>query len=134
MVEDRVTDGKRIAQLLASELSGREDGDLDTVSVVDADPDAEPVPDGSTAYRVAVREMVVAEAVIYPEVVELALVTAVDRRATDDREEGPIETTAVRERARQESIETEMVDDRPVVRVDSGAAVKRALDAVRAGL
>ena len=54
MVEDRVTDGERVAQLLASELSGRSDGELDRFSVVDADPDAEPTPEGTVAYRIAV--------------------------------------------------------------------------------
>lgn len=35
MVEDRITDGRRIAQLLASEVRGRERGPLDPLAVVD---------------------------------------------------------------------------------------------------
>ena len=37
MVEDRITDGVRIAQLLSSEFDGREDPPLDSVAVVNAD-------------------------------------------------------------------------------------------------
>jgi hypothetical protein len=53
MVEDRITDGKRIGQLFASELTGLERGPLGAVSVEDADPDVEPTPEGATAFRVA---------------------------------------------------------------------------------
>ncbi len=53
MVEDRITDGRRIAQLLASELDGRGDGAFDALAVVDADPDVEPTADGARAYDVA---------------------------------------------------------------------------------
>ena len=53
MVQDRLRDGTRIAQLLASELTGNR-GALEAVVVVDADPDVEPTADGALAYRVAV--------------------------------------------------------------------------------
>jgi hypothetical protein len=52
MVNDRLTDGKRIGQLLASELTGLERGPLGAVSVVDADPDVEPTADGALAFRI----------------------------------------------------------------------------------
>ena len=52
MVQDRLRDGTRIAQLLASELTGNR-GALETLVVVDADPDVEPTADGALAYRVA---------------------------------------------------------------------------------
>lgn len=51
MVQDRLRDGTRIAQLVASELTGNR-GALETVVVVDADPDVEPTDDGGLAYRV----------------------------------------------------------------------------------
>ena len=54
MVEDRITDGKRIAQLFASELTGLERGPLEAVSVEDADRDVTPTPEGAFAFRVAV--------------------------------------------------------------------------------
>lgn len=37
MVEERITDGTRIAQLLSSELDGREDGGLESIAVTNAD-------------------------------------------------------------------------------------------------
>lgn len=52
MVEDRLRDGTRIAQLVASELTG-DRRRLAQVVVVDADPDVEPTEDGAVAYRVA---------------------------------------------------------------------------------
>jgi hypothetical protein len=52
MVQDRLRDGTRIAQLVASELTGDRNA-LQQVVVVDADPDVEPTEDGALAYRVA---------------------------------------------------------------------------------
>ncbi len=102
MVDERVTDGRRVAQLLASELAGLETGPLDAVDVTDADPDAEPSPGGTVAYRVAAAGEPVGTVVLYPE------------RAVVDLTVGGSEGAA---------------DDRLVV--DSGVAVKRAVDAVR---
>jgi hypothetical protein len=51
MVQERLSDGKRIAQLLASELTG-DQAALAHVVVADADPDVEPTEDGAFAYRV----------------------------------------------------------------------------------
>jgi len=51
MVQDRLRDGTRIAQLVASELTG-DRRSLARVAVVDADPDVEPTADGAFAYRV----------------------------------------------------------------------------------
>lgn len=51
MVGERLTDGVRIGQLLASEIAGNE-GRLRNLAVADADPDVEPTPDGALAYRV----------------------------------------------------------------------------------
>ncbi|WP_101294509.1 hypothetical protein [Halegenticoccus soli] len=51
MVRDRLTDGKRIAQLLASEIDGG-GGGLADLSVEDARPDVEPTVDGALAYAV----------------------------------------------------------------------------------
>jgi hypothetical protein len=50
-VEDRLTDGRRIAELLAAELDGL-GGALARVAVRDADRDATPSADGTYAYRV----------------------------------------------------------------------------------
>lgn len=51
MVRDRLRDGKRIAQLLASEIEG-DGGRLASLTVTDADADVEPTTDGAFAYAV----------------------------------------------------------------------------------
>jgi hypothetical protein len=51
MVADRLAAGVRIAQLLASEVTGKEGG-LRGLTVADADPEVEPTDDGALAYRV----------------------------------------------------------------------------------
>ncbi|MDZ5809887.1 hypothetical protein U4E84_00780 [Halorubrum sp. AD140] len=51
MVDERLTDGVRIGQLLASELTG-DGGRLRDLALSDADPDVEPTPDGALAYRI----------------------------------------------------------------------------------
>lgn len=53
MTERRERDPKRIAQLLASEVTGRSAGPLGRVTVVDAEPEATPSADGALAYRLA---------------------------------------------------------------------------------
>lgn len=50
MVRDRLDDGIRIAELLASEVSGG--ATRTTLSVIDADDDVDPSVDGTLAYRV----------------------------------------------------------------------------------
>lgn len=52
MVEERLADGTRIAQLLASELDGRDDGRLASLSVVEANHDVEPTAEGAFAYAI----------------------------------------------------------------------------------
>ncbi|WP_418281585.1 hypothetical protein [Halorubrum sp. DTA98] len=51
MVDDRLSDGRRIAQLLASEITG-DRGRLRDLRLADADPDVEPTADGALAYTV----------------------------------------------------------------------------------
>ncbi|RAW45119.1 hypothetical protein DQW50_10780 [Halorubrum sp. 48-1-W] len=50
MVADRLTDGVRIGQLFASEVTG-DRGRLRDLDVADADPDVEPTADGALAFR-----------------------------------------------------------------------------------
>ena len=73
MVEENITDGKRIAQFLASELTGLETGALSDVAVSDADPEAEPSPDGSEAYRITYGDDTIASVVLFPSAVEIHL-------------------------------------------------------------
>jgi hypothetical protein len=66
VIDDRIRDGERIAELLASELTGLETGPLADVAVVDADPGATPTPDGTRAYAVAHADERIGVLTMYP--------------------------------------------------------------------
>jgi len=143
MVEDRITDGGRTAQLLASELSGRDDGALARLSVVDADRDAQPSPQGTTAYGVAVDGTRVGDVDLYPDRVELHI--AVTHAPPDDESDSTLpdgenhstslDVDAVVAAVRGPGLTAELREDSAaVVTIAFGAAVKRAVDALVAGL
>jgi len=115
MVERRVSDGRRIGQLLASELTGLAVGVLADVSVTNADPDAEPSETGTEAYRVTHDDTVVASVLLYP---DHATVCLHDGRAWP--------AAVTRSDAGDGAADT--------LRVTSGADVKRAVDALRESL
>ncbi|MEF8781984.1 MAG: hypothetical protein V5A39_01420 [Haloarculaceae archaeon] len=118
MVEDRVNDGERIAQLLASELTGLETGPLAEVAVTDADPDVEPSPDGPIAYAVEYRGTRIGSVSVYPEHARLRLDADID----------DVEGTDA-------PVPVERPDDVTIaLPLESGAAVKRGVDALRAVL
>ena len=140
MVIDRITDGTRIAQLLASELDGREDGGLESVSVVDADRAVEPTESGERAYDVVVSAVDdgdrhataegdterLAQVFVHPE--RARMVLEADRELVE---------TAATDVALEVVEETDNGDGDtpdPSVLVDSGAAVKRATDVVQRAL
>lgn len=116
MVEDRVTDGTRIAQLLASELTGLERGPLSEVSVVDADPDVDPTVDGTFAYAVEFRGDRVAAVHVTPATARLTIHSAPD--VTVDREDVTVESAS----------------EGTVLVAHSGASVKRLVDELAATL
>lgn len=127
MVEERVTDGTRIAQLLSSELDGREDPPLDRLAVVNADADAEPAADGALAYEIE----------LDPESDDAAILGGVhvhpDRIHVELRENVEAVEKAAREdglRVRPKAVEPPRV----LVFVESGAEVKRAVRAVVASV
>jgi len=124
MVEDRVTDGRRIAQLLASEFDGRSDGPLGRVAVVDADPDVEPAPEGTRAYDVAVDGSAVASVLVREE--GACIMASAD----------PETTTGVIGEADARGLGTERAPgwDNEGIVVPDGVAVKRAVDAVAAAI
>lgn len=111
MVDDRITDGTRIAELLASEVTGLETGPLAALSVVDADRDATPSESGTTAYRIAHDDVPVAAVVLFPDAVEI-------RRCDGS---WSVSTTEL------DGVSTD--GDR--LRIAYGAAVKRAVDVLR---
>lgn len=119
MVEDRITDGKRIAQLLSSELSGRDDGPLAAVSVVDADPDATPGVERTEAFGIAVDGSRVGTVTLSPDHAGVRLTAGVDVAVRSATESG---VPATRD------------GDDAILRVESGAMVKRAVDAIVDGV
>ncbi|WP_134670103.1 hypothetical protein [Halorussus marinus] len=126
MVEERTTDGKRIAQLLASEVDGREDSGLSALDVADADPDAEGSADGELAYRIVSHAG--------DETVAFAAVYAHEDRTRVEFQAG---VDAAAEAAADAGLRVRPKAVRPprtVVFVEDGAAVKRATDAVVAAL
>lgn len=115
MVEDSISDPKRIAQLLASELTGIETQPLDRVSVVDADESATPSPDGTVAYAVAADEETMGRVLLYPDRAVLELGVSVPD-LDDDR------------------LTVESGDEGSHISLSSGVAVKRAVDVLRDAL
>ena len=116
MVEKRITDGKRVAQLLASEITGRETGLLADLAVVDADPDVEPTDDGTFAYGVALGDDRVADVFVQPDRAYLELRAGLDAGTTKAAEEGL--------RTRPKAVEP----PRALVFVESGAEAKGAVE------
>lgn len=115
MVEERITDGRRIAQLLASEIEGREDGGLGALSVGDADPDAA---EGARAYDVTDGQL-------------LARVFVGEERARIEFVRGGKEVRSAIGDGRGDLAVREE-DGRTVLEVESGAAVKPAARALAA--
>ncbi|GGL26475.1 hypothetical protein GCM10009037_07600 [Halarchaeum grantii] len=122
MVERELSDGVRIAQLLASELTGRELGPFADVTVTDADPDVEATPEGARAYAVTRGDERVATVFVQPERARVELFVGLDAatRAADD--------AGLRARPRAATPPALLVF------VENGAHAKRVLDVFEAAL
>jgi len=120
MVEDRITDGRRIAELLSSELDGREDGDLAAVAVTNANRDVEPTAEGARAYDVACHDDRIARVFAHEDRVHLEFGTGQDTAAET--------ASGIDLRVRPKAT----TPPRTLVFVESGAEVKRATDVVQA--
>ncbi|AUX10420.1 hypothetical protein AArcSl_2805 [Halalkaliarchaeum desulfuricum] len=121
MVEDRLSDGPRIAALLASELTGGT-GALRELDVVDADADVEPSVDGAFAYGVTQVDggsdgRTVAEVYVQPDRAYVEFRAAPDAVASAARERDL--------RVRPKAVHP----PRTIVFLEDGAQVKRILDA-----
>lgn len=117
MVRDRVTDGNRIAELLASELTGLSRGPLAEVSVVDARPGVEPAADGAFAYGIAFDGERVGDVYVHESAARLEFHRG---------------TSAVLEQDAGPGLSVEPANDGVRILVETGAAVKRASDLVAA--
>ncbi|MEF8812570.1 MAG: hypothetical protein V5A55_01970 [Halovenus sp.] len=122
MVEDRITDSKRIAQLLASELSGLSTGPLAGVSVVDADTDATPSEDGTVAYGVSHGSERVATVRLYP-----GYVSVEPELGTVDIHPAETDELPVGERVRVTRREPQGL----TIALEDGASVKDCVDLLR---
>ncbi|WP_435155007.1 hypothetical protein [Haladaptatus sp. DFWS20] len=122
MVEERTTDGMRIAQLLSSELDGREDPPLDSLAVVNADRDVEPTEDGALAYEVERDGDQVASVFVHPDRIRMELSEGIESAEKSAREANL--------RVRPKAVKPPRV----LIFVEQGAHVKRAVDALIAGL
>jgi hypothetical protein len=119
MVDRRVTDGRRIGQLLASEVRGREDGPLGPLSVVDIH-DVEGSVEGEFAYGLDEAGERVADVSVHAERAHLEFRVRPDDAADAAREVG----LRVRPKATE--------PPRTLVFVESGAEVKQACDVLGA--
>lgn len=120
MVEDTETDGKRLAALLSSELTGHENPPFDRVSVANADPDVEPTAAGAKAYDVRLESDRLGVVYVMPDRARLELFDGLE---------------AAEHEAEQRGLRTRPVGGQPpkvVVFVENGAEVKRAFDVVGA--
>lgn len=116
MVEERITDGTRIAQLLASEITGRTDGPLGRLTVENAEPDAEPTPDGARAYDVTRDGEPFAAVFVQPDRARIEFYAGVEAAAETAHQVELI--------VRPKAVEPPQT----LVFVESGAAVKRAAE------
>lgn len=128
MVDRRITDPVRIAQLLASEVEGRRSGPLGAVEVVDADRDATPASDGALAYRLSGPEGTLGAVTLYP----AAVVLAIDARGTGHEAEALAAGEAAATAHDRETATVTREQDSLSVEIRSGAATKAALDVLRA--
>jgi len=154
MVADRLTDGVRIGQLLASEVSGNR-GRLRDLALADADPDVEPTADGALAYRIvregeagdgdreavdAVDSALVAEAYVHPDRVRIEFVggdadseaDAVDSSESSAAPDLAEIAAAAADEAGLRVRPKAVRPPRTLVFVEDGAQVKRALPVLSA--
>jgi len=120
MVEDEIRDGRRIAELLSSEVEGREDAALARIELEVVDADAEGTPYGEHAYDVTVEDETVASVHVHEDRVHL------------DFRHG-IETAAEAGEERELLVRPTATDPpRTLVFVERGADVKRAVEVILA--
>jgi hypothetical protein len=123
MVDDRITDGRRIAQLLASEVRGRERGPLGWLSVVDVR-DVEGSAHGEFAFGV--------DAHVGPGARRVADVYVHDDRARVEFRETPDAAADAGRKAGLRTRPKAVHPPRTVVFLEDGVAAKRALPVLRA--
>jgi hypothetical protein len=120
MVENTETDGKRLAELLSSEVTGHENAPYDVLAVTNADPDVEPTTDGARAYDVERDGERLASVYVQPDRARVELYDGLEA-AERQAEDGDLRARPVGGQP-----------PRLLVFVTTGAEVKRALDVLGA--
>jgi hypothetical protein len=118
MVEDEIRDGRRIAELLASEVDGREDGELAGIELEVIDEDAEGTPYGEHAYDVTMAGEVLAGVHVHEDRIHLEFRQGIETAA----DAGENRDLRVRPKATD--------PPRTLVFVERGADVKRAVEVI----
>lgn len=138
MVDEELDDGVRIAELLASELTGRGVGAFADVTVENADLDVEPTEFGERAYDVHHDGEHVASVFVHPDRAHVEFRGrddgGGDQRVTDGRADG---LDDVRDRAADLDLRVRPKATQPprlLVFVGNGAEVKRVIDVVAVAL
>ena len=118
MVEDEIRDGRRIAELLASEVEGREDGALARIGLDVIDEDAEGTPYGEHAYDVTIDGDVLTGVHVHEDRIHLEFRRGIEAAA----DAGESRDLRVRPKATD--------PPRTLVFVERGADVKRAVEVI----
>ena len=123
MARDELTDGKRIGQLLSSEIHGHERGTLGRLAVVEADRDVEPAVEGTFAYEIGTGTEDgerIASAYVHPDRLRLEFAVAVET------------ALSAADRAGLDARPKATESPQAIVFVDTGAEIKVVLNVVRA--
>lgn len=115
MVDERVTDGTRLGELLASELDNRTDSGLARIEVRNVDEAATATPSGTEAFEIWMDTEPIATVTLYPDQVELRFCVPVAPVLELADSVGLTGSEAPE-------------DDAVVVWVDDGAEVKRVVE------
>lgn len=116
MVDNQVSDGTRIAELLASELDGRTDGWFDQVTIANVNHDVEPAVEGRAAYDIVSNEDTLGTVYLQPNRVRFEVTARIgDLQAAADEVGLPVRSKS---------------STPPIVAIllENGAAVKKSLD------
>lgn len=120
MVEDRVTEGRRVAELLSSEVTGRKDPPFDKLEVTDADTDVEATTDGARAFDISQEGSRLGRVFIQPDRARVELTT---------------NAVAAREALSETDLRWRVAGGKPpriIVFLPDGVAVKRVLPVLAA--
>lgn len=122
MVGDELRDGIRIAQLVASEVTGHEDAPFSSLAIENADLDVESTIDGAEAFDVTHEGSVLATMFVHPDRAHLEF-----RSGLEDARHAAAERGL---RVRPKAVEP----PRLIVFVENGAEAKRALGVLAASV